>query len=279
MTLNSPSEGESNARELLRLIQSIEDQLRAIAADQHSFVNTLGESDRGESLTLSAINQELQNLSRRLRELPSDLLTDIQATTQLTRRFSPEATLPRLAGWALSPSSLLKLTDLILEDKAELVLECGSGTSTLWMAYAMRQNGKGTIIALEHKAEYARCTQEMLDSHGLGSFVEVFEVPLTLRATPRGMYQWYDFDFAGISQPIDMLVVDGPIGSVGPHARYPALPLSKPYLQRDSKIVLDDMDRPDEREIVQFWLAENPTLAQALAPNHEIAVLTYDGFH
>jgi hypothetical protein len=46
---------------------------------------------------------------------------------------------------------------------------------------------------------------------------------------------------------IDLLLVDGPPGSLGEMARYPALHVLESQLASNAVVILDDADRPDER--------------------------------
>jgi hypothetical protein len=50
-----------------------------------------------------------------------------------------------------------------------------------------------------------------------------------------------------------MLVVDGPPGSIGERSRYPAVPILKPYLAEHCSILMDDGDRPAERDVARHW--------------------------
>ncbi|MFB8145827.1 class I SAM-dependent methyltransferase [Microbacterium sp. NPDC056003] len=207
------------------------------------------------------------------RRLASDLVTDVQALFQLMQRYSPSAPLPLVAGWALSPAGLLYLADSIERRQAELVVECGSGTSTLWAAMAMRHKGSGRVLALEHLDAYAEKTRAVLEAHGLSEWAEVRVCPLVDVSTPRGEFRWYDFDVESLGRSIDILLVDGPPGTTGPHARYPALPLLAPKLSEPSLIVVDDAERPDERETIGFWTEEWAGLTVTGSPGRGVVVL------
>jgi len=229
---------------------------------------------------LDAITQELKQLTQRVRSvdqrtmmMPRGLLTDFQALQQLLHRYRPEATLPQVAGWALSPRGLLTLTDLIESANARTVVECGSGTSTLWIAYALRKLGRGKVIAFDHLPEYAQRTQALIDEHDLAWFAEVRLAPLAQRATPRGSFLWYDIDPATFRHPIDVLLVDGPPQSTGRHARYPALPILTPFLAPGAVVLCDDTSRRDEQEMIDFWLGEDPQLQRLPSPGQDLELL------
>ena len=181
--------------------------------------------------------------------------------------------MPPLAGWALSPAGLLYLADAIERREADLVVECGSGTSTLWMALAMRLRGTGRVLSLEHQEQYAEQTRAVLAAHGVSEWAEVRVCPLVSTPTPRGDFRWYDLDVTSIDQSIDVLLVDGPPGSTGRHARYPALPGLAPLLAENSLIVFDDADRADERDVLTFWADEVPGLARLASPGRGVEVM------
>ena len=58
-------------------------------------------------------------------------------------------------------------------------------------------------------------------------------------------------------EPIDALIVDGPPGGPDrPLSRYPALPFFMDALGPNALVVLDDVARPGEREILDRWESE-----------------------
>jgi hypothetical protein len=212
-----------------------------------------------------------RKISQQIAQLRGSLLNELQALEQLMARYEPAGPLPPVTGWAMNPTGLMLLADHIERTRPSLVVECGSGTSTLWMSLALRQTGRGRLVALEHLPEFAEQTRSLLDRHGLSEWAEVRHVPLAQIATPRGEFAWYDIDPAALSG-IGLLLVDGPPGMTGPHARYPALPVLGAGLLPDATIVLDDAERSDEREIVAWWLAEDDRLRAetGLAPGVDV---------
>ncbi len=198
-------------------------------------------------------------MQKTLDRLDGHLLSEAQALAQLLTRFSPRAPLPIVGGWALSPSALLWLVDFVERAAPSMVVECGSGTSTLWLAHAVRERGAGRVIALEHDAHFAEKTREMLRVHGLEDWAEVRLAPLTETTTPRGTFSWYDVE-PPLTESIDLLIVDGPPKTTGRLARYPALPVLTKWLSTGAHILVDDVSRPDEQEAVAYWLEEDGAL-------------------
>jgi hypothetical protein len=60
------------------------------------------------------------------------------------------------------------------------------------------------------------------------------------------------------SDPIDLLLVDGPPAYAAGHAlaRYPALPVLGDRLASGATVVLDDAERPGEQEVLRRWERE-----------------------
>lgn len=224
--------------------------------------------------SVTSVQRAVERVIRQRSQLTADLATDVQALSQLLARYSPTAPLPPVDGWALGPAGLLYLADSIERMNARFVVECGSGTSTLWMAMAMRQNGRGRVLALEHQESYAAKTRAVLEAHGLAEWAEVCVCPLVDVATPRGTFSWYDLDHVSLPETIDILLIDGPPGTTGRHARYPAMPLLAPMLSEECLVVVDDADRHDEQEVLTLWAEEWPLLTQSISPGRGIQVLT-----
>jgi predicted O-methyltransferase YrrM len=158
-------------------------------------------------------------------------------------------------GWSLSAETCERLVHEIMEREPHTILECGSGASTALMATCLKKyNIEGQVFALDHKPQFARATRRLLARHKVEELATVVTAPLVAHAINGDSVEWYDFAAEEhLEQPIDLLLVDGPPGSSGPMARWPAVPLLKGYLATDGLILLDDGDRPDERASAQDW--------------------------
>ncbi len=229
-----------------------------VAASADAVVEQIAEQIAPKTVQ-QVTHQVTHKVAQQITQLHGSLLNDLQALEQLLARYEPTGPLPAVAGWAMNPTGLVWLADHIERARPPLVVECGSGASTLWMSLALRRTGSGRLVALEHLPEFAEQTRLLLDRHGLSEWAEVRHVPLTTVDTPRGPFSWYDVDPTTLSG-IGLLLVDGPPGTSGPHARYPALPVLGGSLRADATIVLDDSERADEREILDMWLAEDDRL-------------------
>src|SRR5918995_1217551 len=68
--------------------------------------------------------------------------------------------MPELGDWAMSASTLIWLLDRLENPSVRTILECGSGSSTVWFATALAtRGGEGRVVALETSADYAESTR------------------------------------------------------------------------------------------------------------------------
>jgi predicted O-methyltransferase YrrM len=159
--------------------------------------------------------------------------------------------------WAADPLLLQNIVRLVVEHRPGLIVECGSGSSTVIMARCLRALGSGRIISIDHDPVFANRTRELLRLYQVGDLVNVVTAPLAARELNGRVARWYGPEYESLLQvPIDLLVVDGPPGSSGPLARYPAVPLLRRHLAPEHVVVLDDGDRTDERATAQAWRDE-----------------------
>ena len=135
----------------------------------------------------------------------------VEALQNLFAILPIEHALPASRGFPASPDLLLFLVDLVDRHRPKVIVECGSGLSTLCFALAMRRFGiDGKVIALEHLEQYAAQTEELLRRHGVSDIAEVRTAPLEDftfgEGRPRGtpLTGWQDLE------GVDLLFVDGP---------------------------------------------------------------------
>jgi predicted O-methyltransferase YrrM len=199
---------------------------------------------------------------------------ELEGLHQLYGGFTPRAPMPSSGQWALNPTDLLALLHLVERQRPGLVVELGSGTSTVWLAYALERLG-GRVVSLDHDPTYAERTRAMLRAHGLEAVAEVRDAPLRAVRVRGADFDWYDVDALDDVDGIDLLLVDGPPGSVGPLSRYPAVDLLRHKLSPAATVVLDDLSRTDEQETLRRWAEENPGLTAEPASIGQHGVLSY----
>jgi predicted O-methyltransferase YrrM len=160
--------------------------------------------------------------------------------------------LPAMSGWAIQPDFAKYLLAEILDLRPGLILETGSGVSTLIAAYALKRNGKGLLISLEHEEAYALKNRRELELHGLSDIAKIIHAPFKDYMIEGETWPWYSLENVE-SMPVDMVIVDGPPAATRPLARYPALPLLEKRLSRKATLILDDTGRKEEQEIIKRW--------------------------
>lgn len=162
--------------------------------------------------------------------------------------------LPPVGSYALRAASVAELTRVIRETMPLQVFECGSGSSTVWIALCLEAIGEGHLTSLESSAQYARSTRRLLEDHGVEHRATIVEAPLATSNRTEGSI-WYDIPAtAELPESIDVLLVDGPPSSGGPRIREPALAVLNPLIAADALILVDDADRSDEKEMIEHWI-------------------------
>jgi predicted O-methyltransferase YrrM len=161
--------------------------------------------------------------------------------------------LPRTRHWAASPDFLHLMAGEIFRLQPELIVEAGSGASTLIAAYCLRKLGRGKIISFDHMESYAEISRQTIDAHGLGDFAEIVHAPIRQYEIEGRAYPWYDVAELESVDRIDMLIVDGPPEDIAADARYAAVPLLISKLHEKSMVLVDDGARPGETQFVLKW--------------------------
>jgi len=190
----------------------------------------------------------------------------VESLLSLFFTIRPEYPLPKTRDFAASPDLLRQIYEAIHEETPSLVVETGSGISTLIAAYSLKQLGQGRVISLEHDPQYAEITRNLISRHRLQDIATVVHAPLKKYDINGHSWLWYDLNCLELDQPIDFLVIDGPPGSMQRLSRYPALPLLFRRLSEKVTIILDDGIREDEKKIVDLWLKEFDRLSCEFIP-------------
>lgn len=219
------------------------------------------EADKRKLKVLSRDEKQLRSISKKgLQWLKYETVREVEAILQLRQMLRVESPTPLLGGWAMDPESVYGLVQLLSERQPRLVVELGSGSSTVWVALTLRRIGAGRIISYDHLPEYAARTRAALRDAGLEEWAEVRDAPLADVSVGDETYPWYTLGDTASEAPIDILMVDGPPASTGPLARYPALPLLSAAMGEGGIVIVDDATRADEEEMLERWSREFPRL-------------------
>lgn len=157
-------------------------------------------------------------------------------------------------GWALDRGTAAELDAYLSTARPRVVVETGSGASTLVLARYAAATG-ATVVSLEHDDRWRHRTLEALALRGLSGAVDVRLAPLA--QTPSG--PWYQCQ---LPDGIDFVLLDGPPEGTG--GRAACLGQIMPRLAPGWEVWLDDGTRPGEIAAVRAWEAEWPLDVAAL---------------
>jgi len=159
-------------------------------------------------------------------------------------------------GWWVDPVFSQLLVQLLVELRPKVVLECGSGSSTVLLAACLEEMQQGLVVSLEEDPPWAIRTERLLRERGLEHRARVIPAPLgPVSQGDLKVRDWYTLpeDSDWLPGPVDLLVVDGPSTARHPEARLPAVAVLRPHLHAQTVIVMDDGKRPGERRVARSW--------------------------
>lgn len=215
-------------------------------------------------------NKLLKAQKEQTDKITSDLLinqnrlyTQMESLSWLQRRLTIKHQLPPLRGWATSPDVLLRLHTHIMTVQPKVVVECGSGASTLVIADALCQNGFGKLISLEHSDYYGAQTLSTLQAESLEKWVDLrigdLEMWTGEHLNPDDVHKpsrWYPMSLLDGIEKVDLLWVDGPPGATCLFSRYPALPALADKMSPNAEVWMDDTIRDEEKDVCKRWAAD-----------------------
>lgn len=195
-------------------------------------------------------------------------------------------------GWPISPDIGLYITGLIDTNNYDVIIEFGSGTSTVLMAKALLAKQRNmpaqrvvaesqlnqkplvaedrdqsdipvNIITFEHNSSYYEKTHQALVSNNINDLVDLVHAPLVDYKYKDGTeYLYYNCSekLTGLATMLKdrkakiLVLVDGPPGATNHNARFPALPHLLDILPgNEFTIIMDDYYREEEKEILKLW--------------------------
>lgn len=160
---------------------------------------------------------------------------------------------------AMRPSGLVAVLNEITINQRKCIVECGGGISTFYIARLL-SNKNGHIYTIEHDQQWCKLLEQELAKENLSEYVSVIFAPLSSSeiAIKQENTNWYDtstLEEQLSSLKIDLLLVDGPPAYEVEKqlSRYPAVPFLSTYFAEDYTIILDDINRVGEQEVLQAW--------------------------
>lgn len=208
-------------------------QVKALAAVLSNRITTLGATDALVTLTQQSGTQD--------------------APMPLPRQAADLTVREALWGdWALTRPAAAELDARLAALQPRVVVEAGSGASTLILARYARATG-ARVLSLEHVPRFADATKQLLSSEGMAGVVEVVTAPLARTADGP----WYG---ARLPDGIGFALIDGPPMRDG--GRAAAWPNLAAHMADRWELWLDDTDRQGEQDALDRWTSD-PTFAAA----------------
>ena len=181
--------------------------------------------------------------------------TQLQSFLNIIFFIKPVAILPEFRnGWSVSPDFGAILLQNITKYKPKIIVELGSGVSTIISGYGLKKNEFGNIISLDHDKEFLKKTEDEIRIHQIENHAKVFFAELIPYKYEGETFVWYDLSNLPLNIRIDMLIIDGPPGYIQPLSRYLALPLLWDRLSENAVVIVDDSKRKDEEECINRWI-------------------------
>jgi hypothetical protein len=210
--------------------------------------------------------------TRELRDQLAERLAEIESEVRLGT-LGASYPLPFEMGWAVTPDAAVLLAQEIAQQRPRLVVELGSGVTTLVTGLMLRRLGRGRVVALEHDPAWGARTRRHVAALGLEDVIEVVDAPLIPYDLAAGTYRWYTIPPGLEEGGVDF--VDGPPQHVDRQGepRYPALPLLLPYLSPTASLFVDDAKREAEKAMVERWSTEFPEFRQRRVATRKGAVV------
>lgn len=173
--------------------------------------------------------------------------TKAQKASLLQRVGLDSDALPHLGCWKADTYLLHRIVDEIEARQPQVVVELGSGATSLVIAKTLSLHGGGSLYSYDQHEPFVRQMGEWLREHELAA--RFYHAPLGQR-DPTWPGLWYDLPET--PSIIDMLIIDGPPWAVHPFARGMAERLFD-RVAPGGIILLDDAARPGERIVARRW--------------------------
>jgi predicted O-methyltransferase YrrM len=157
--------------------------------------------------------------------------------------------------FAMRPSGVVAILNDIAVNRRTHIVECGAGVSTLYIGRLLRERG-GHLHTVEESAGWAETLKAQVAREGLTEWVSIIHAPIGAIRRDNQIHPWYSPEALSsltTRREIDLLVVDGPVAERVPNIRYPALPYFHPSLEEGATVIVDDIDRLGEQQIVRRW--------------------------
>ena len=217
---------------------------------------------RAKFVDVDVNNESIQWFRRPVDALNAVGATPPSALERLVERAGvPHSWVDGIGGWSIEADLILSILDFIEGVESPRLLEFGSGMATKILA-KIAKDRNGTLVSIEHDSVWVDRVRADLEACGLADVVTTLHAPLVEQEFYGLKTKFYD---PAALQPLepafDVVLADGPPGSLSKYSRLNTLPAIAPLLNLDRFLfVLDDYERLDEKMIVELWRKVAPHL-------------------
>lgn len=167
-------------------------------------------------------------------------------------------------GWHLRADALRLVADIVAETRPRLVLELGSGASTVLLARQCASlDTKARVVSVEESPFFAARTTKLLRRHRFCDWVSVVVSPVVRTRIGDWRGYCYGMSEAAMASAMDgeragVVLIDGPMSAwtMRGDCRYGTLPLIRRWLAAGALVIVDDANRRRERGIIERWTEE-----------------------
>lgn len=185
------------------------------------------------------------------------MYNQIAGLIQIQNAMRGEAVLKPMRGWALSPDAMACVLADLQERTRPIVIEFGSGQSTIVIASALKHHG-GRLISVEHDPVYSKAIQKQAAACHVSDMIEFVHAPLIgVESDSQGR----SYDLTALPDiQIDVALIDGPPIMNGTYTRLSPLRWAVQHLTQSGSVFLDDAARESEQLCLQALQKEFPSL-------------------
>ena len=177
------------------------------------------------------------------------------------------------SSYSLTGNAVLWLYTEIIKKRPRVIVECGSGLSTIVIAYALslyEEEMSSNFYSLENDERWLKLTESNAAMLGLTDYIELIHSQMSEYIFEEKTYYSYKLS-ALVGLSIDLLLIDGPSPKYG---RYAVLPSFLDALSENAQIILDDVYRQSEKKCLDSWTSlADISLIGYIPKGHGLALL------
>lgn len=207
---------------------------------------------RNKVLGINAINQKIIDSQKENLKQIQYHQKELQAI-EILKEFYPKNYFP-VTGFSLGFQEIQHIINDIAYFNPKIILEFGSGISTIIISNYLKANNSNSIIfSIDNNQGWQEAVKKEIHGNDNTTFFcfPVEDAELTFREEKVKWYQIPSDHFLNSVNEFELVIVDGPYGRISRFARFGFIPFLTGKLAKDAVLFIDDTHRPDELEIAE----------------------------